>query len=177
MSKKPDKRIQAEYDRIAKGPHKGWFTLLHHEGPVLEESHDVIERLDFILKEKPEHERLTRLINIVHVEQPALAEYEKVMQSACAECEKVTQSACAKHEKVTQSACDEYEKVMQPARADYEKVTQSARAEYEKVTQPAWTEYEKVTQSARAECEKVKQSAFKKLNPRTTWNGTTIFSK
>ena len=144
MCKKPDKRIQAEYDRIAKGPHKGWFTLLHHEGPVLEESHDVIERLDFILKEKPEHERLTRLINIVHV----------------------PPTACAKYEKVTQSAC-----------AEYKKVTQPALAEYEKVKQTAWAEYEKVMQSARAECEKVKQSAFKKLNPRTTWNGTTIFSK
>ena len=111
MCKKPDKRIQAEYDRIAKGPHKGWFTLLHHEGPVLEYSHDVIERLNFILSSKPKKQKLVRLINIVHVDEPARAEYEKVMQSA------------------------------------------------------------------RAECEKVKQSAFKKLNPRTTWNGTTIFSK
>ena len=82
MSKKPDKRIQAEYDRIAKGPHTGWFTLLHHEGPALEKSHNVIERLDFILKEKPEHERLCRLINIVHVPQPALDEYKKVTQPA-----------------------------------------------------------------------------------------------
>ena len=67
MSKNPDKRIKAEYDRIAKGPHTGWFTLLHHEGPELEHSHNVIERLDFILAEKQESEWLTRLINIVWV--------------------------------------------------------------------------------------------------------------
>jgi hypothetical protein len=155
MSKKIDKRIQKEYDRIAKGPHTGWFTLLHHEGLALERSHNVIERLDFILAEKPEHERLCRLINIVWVSEPALAEYEKVKQQALAEYQKVTQQALA-----------EYQKVKQPALAEYQKVTQPAWAEYEKVTQPAWAEYEKV-----------KQTALKKLNPRTTWNGKTIFGK
>lgn len=49
MSKKVDKQIQQEYDRIAAGPHTGWFTCLHHAGDFLETSHNVIERLDFIL--------------------------------------------------------------------------------------------------------------------------------
>ena len=47
------------------GPTKGLFTLLHHEGPLLEWSDDVMERIEYINKQKPEHERAIRLRHIV----------------------------------------------------------------------------------------------------------------
>ena len=47
------------------GPTKGMFTLLHHEGPLLEWSDDVMQRLKYINEQKPEHERAIRLRHIV----------------------------------------------------------------------------------------------------------------
>ena len=47
------------------GPKKGMFTLLHHEGPLLEWSDDVMERISYIKREKAERERAIRLRHIV----------------------------------------------------------------------------------------------------------------
>ena len=47
------------------GPTKGMFTLLHHEGPLLERSDDVMERIKYINEQKPKHERAIRLRHIV----------------------------------------------------------------------------------------------------------------
>ena len=47
------------------GPTKGLFTLLHHEGPLLEWSDDVMQRVKYINEQKPEHERAIRLRHIV----------------------------------------------------------------------------------------------------------------
>ena len=47
------------------GPTKGLFTLLHHEGPLLEWSDDVMKRVKYINEQKPEHERAIRLRHIV----------------------------------------------------------------------------------------------------------------
>src|SRR3990167_6084522 len=47
------------------GPTKGWFTLLHHEGPLLEWSDNVMERIDFIRREKAKSEIPVRLRHIV----------------------------------------------------------------------------------------------------------------
>ena len=47
------------------GPTKGLFTLLHHEGPLLEWSDDVMKRVKYINEQKPEYERAIRLRHIV----------------------------------------------------------------------------------------------------------------
>ena len=47
------------------GPTKGLFTLLHHEGPLLEWSDDVMKRVKYINEKKPEYERAIRLRHIV----------------------------------------------------------------------------------------------------------------
>ena len=56
--------IDAEVERIKAGPHSGMFTFLHHEGPIAEESGNVMERVEFILKDKPPNEIFTRLRHI-----------------------------------------------------------------------------------------------------------------
>ena len=48
------------------GPNKGYFTLLHHQGPKIEWSDDVMERVSFIKEEKAKHEVPIRLHHIVH---------------------------------------------------------------------------------------------------------------
>ena len=59
-----DAQTQAEYDRIKAGPHSGVFTFLHHEGLITEKSADVMERVEYILKEKQRTEHYTRLRHI-----------------------------------------------------------------------------------------------------------------
>ena len=48
------------------GPKSGYFTLLHHEGPLMEWSHNVMDRIDFIKREKSSIEVPIRLRHIVH---------------------------------------------------------------------------------------------------------------
>ena len=48
------------------GPTKGWFGLLHHE-VLCEESHDVMERVDYVKREKPNHEIAIRLHNMIYL--------------------------------------------------------------------------------------------------------------
>jgi hypothetical protein len=89
------------------GPKTGWFTLLHHEGPHYEFSHDVAERIDYINEHKPAHERPIRLRHIRFVSEdapPALAEYERVTATALAEYERVRAPAWAEYERVTATA-------------------------------------------------------------------------
>ena len=89
------------------GPTKGWFTLLHHEGPLYEVSVDVTERFDYINRHKPAHEVAIRLRHIVFVSvdvPPALAEYERVTGPALAEYERVKGQALAEYERVTGQA-------------------------------------------------------------------------
>ena len=42
------------------GPTKGYFAFLHHE-QLFEKSHDVMERVAYVKRDKPDHEIPTRL--------------------------------------------------------------------------------------------------------------------
>ena len=66
-----DAKTQTEYDRIASGPHKGWFTFVHHDSSVIEHSNDIVERIQYIVQEKAVQEIYTRLRHIYFVD-PAL---------------------------------------------------------------------------------------------------------
>ena len=50
-----------------RGPRQGYFTLLHHSGPIVEWSNDVMERVVFIKRAKAPHEIPIRLRHIVFV--------------------------------------------------------------------------------------------------------------
>ena len=56
--------IDTEVVRIKAGPHSGMFTFLHHERPIIEGSKNVMERVEYILGNKPPSEILTRLRHI-----------------------------------------------------------------------------------------------------------------
>ena len=77
--------LQVEYGRILAGGVKGLFTLLHHEGPILEASENVKKRLDYIVTRKPQSEQLLRLRNIAiltpEVEQEYLAIEKPAMEA------------------------------------------------------------------------------------------------
>ena len=48
------------------GPTKGYFAFLHHE-QLFEKSHDVMERVAYVKREKPGHEIQTRLHNMIYL--------------------------------------------------------------------------------------------------------------
>jgi hypothetical protein len=56
--------ILAQVRRLQKLPRKGYYTLLHHEGPFIEKSRDLMDRVAHILFYKPHYQVLTRLKNI-----------------------------------------------------------------------------------------------------------------
>ena len=89
------------------GPTLGWFTLLHHEGPLAEWSDNVLERIDYINKHKPKDEIDIRLRHIVYFPKGLFPKFDK----AYLEYDK----ARSKYEK----ACSEYDK----ARSKYKKAS------------------------------------------------------
>src|SRR3990167_10564902 len=48
------------------GPTKGYFALLHHD-LLFEKSHDVMERVAYVKREKPSYEIPTRLHNMIYL--------------------------------------------------------------------------------------------------------------
>src|SRR3990167_2178917 len=99
--------IDAEVARIEAGPHSGMFTFLHHKGPIIGQSENVMERIDFILSDKPSSEILIRLQHIYRLPenfQEAIATAEKAYQEAIATAEKAYQEAKATAEKAYQEA-------------------------------------------------------------------------
>ena len=48
------------------GPMKGWFGLLHHS-VLCEESHNVMERVEYVKNNKPEREIAIRLHNMIYI--------------------------------------------------------------------------------------------------------------
>ena len=68
--------IDAEIARIKAGSHSGAFTFLHHEGPVVEKSHNIMEWVNCILTQKPAEERLTRLQHIYWVPPELYDDYQ-----------------------------------------------------------------------------------------------------
>ena len=48
------------------GPTNGWFGLLHHS-VLCEESHDVMERVAYVKREKPRNEISVRLHNMIYL--------------------------------------------------------------------------------------------------------------
>jgi hypothetical protein len=142
MSKKVDKRIQQEYDRIAAGPHTGWFTCLHHAGDFLETSHNVIERLDFILSDKPKKERLTRLINIVHVSDKMHDDYDAKVNPLYADYDAKRKSLYADYEAKIKPLYDDYEAKRKPLYADYLAKVNPLHDDYLAKVNPLYDDYD-----------------------------------
>jgi hypothetical protein len=63
------------------GPTVGFFSLLHHQGPLVEWSDNVMERIRYIDREKPLRERDIRKAHIVYLDPkkiPAVAKRDSL---------------------------------------------------------------------------------------------------
>ena len=113
-----DQQVQIEYDRIKAGPHAGYFSFIHHKGPVMEHSSDVMERAEFILRDKLESQHYDRLRHIYSV--PASA--EKAYREAVVPAEKAYQEAVAPAGKAYREAVVPAEKAYREAVVPAEKI-------------------------------------------------------
>ena len=151
--------LQTEYDRILAGGVKGLFTLLHHQGPVIEASENVKERLDYIVTEKPQSERLLRLRNIAiltpEVEQAYLAIEKPAMEA---------------YKAVQKPALEAYDAIQKPAWEAYKAIEKPAKEAYEAVQKPAREAYKAIEKPAALK-------ALKAVRPDNTWNGADIFAQ
>mgnify|MGYP001567606201 CR=1 FL=1 len=95
-----DEKTQKEYDRIWAGPHEGEFSLLHHQGPIVEHSDNVMERVAYILQEKPVEEQYDRLRHIYFVP----ADVARVWNAAMAEPDRARNAAMAEADRARKAA-------------------------------------------------------------------------
>ena len=49
------------------GPTVGWFGMLHHDSDLVEYSHDVMERVAYVKRNKPKNEVAIRLHNMIYL--------------------------------------------------------------------------------------------------------------
>lgn len=149
----------------------GFFTFVHHEGPLIEWSDDITERIIYIETQKPVHERATRLRCLTRIPEDRLP----ALYAAGAEYQRVKQLAEAEYERVKQPAGAEYQRVRQLAEAEYQRVRRPAWAEYQRVRQPAWDEYQRVRRQVLTDPSTL--ALVKALIPDCPWDGHTIFPK
>ena len=142
-----------------------FYWHVHHSILVEELTEPIKNRIKYIKKHKPEHERETRL----RLMKPA-----KGIGPAYAEYEKITDAAWAEYDKITDAAWAEYKKIIGPAEAEYEKITDAALAEYKKIKGLAEAEYKKITDAAWAEYEKIIEKLHKEQCGCTEWDGREI---
>ena len=98
------------------GPTTGWFGLLHHE-ILYEESHDVMERIQYVKYNKPSYEIAIRLHNMIYLDPvlcPAIAKRKPLDADYNAKCDPLDADYNAK--------CD-------PLDADYNAKRESLDAE------------------------------------------------
>src|SRR3990167_6859386 len=94
------------------GPISGWFGLLHHD-KLCEQSHDVMERVDYVRREKSQHEIETRLHNMIYLGDIGIA-----------------------YNAAVKPARDAYDAAVKPARDAYHAAVKPARDAYHAAVKP-----------------------------------------
>lgn len=177
--------IKSELERLAALPQSGWFTLLHHNGSLVEYSDNLAERVQFIMKRKPARERLTRLRNIYRLSDEEVEEYLEIRQTAWAEYKRVEQLALEEYRRAEDRAWEEFEcakrdalekRAGQPSMQDYDRIRQEALEKYDSTRLDALQDYEHIERPARHEYNCASVKWLKATVPFTTWNGQSIFS-
>ena len=130
-----------------RGPTSGWFSLLHHADNLVEWSDNVMERIQYIISDKPASEQAIRLRHIVFLGDRGIDYWAKL------------------------AALDaNYEAKCAPLYADYEAKCAPLYADYEAKRDTLDADYEAKRDTLDAEI-----LAYIKLNiPDCSWNGTTL---
>ena len=153
MDKNMDANTEVEYFRLQAGPQSGHFTFLHHNGPILDQSSNVMERVKYILQDKIASEHCTRLRHIQYVP-PIL---QKAYEEAGAAAERALSEARA-------TAWKAFEEAIAPTVCQ-EAITLAEKA-YEEAIAPTEKAYEEAGAAA--------EVPILSLIPNCQWNGRSI---
>jgi hypothetical protein len=159
-----NKEIKTEVDRLKALPQKGHFTCLHHASEMVEESSDLMERVNYILENKPKDEVLVRLKNIHYLSDERYAEYKAIYDPTWKEYEAIRDSSWKAYKAIRDSAGEEYKAIRGPESERYKAIRDSSWKAYKAIRDPAWEEYNKT----------LKDWLYTWV-PFSTWNGKSIF--
>ena len=147
------------------GPKIGYFTLLHHQGPIVDWSNDVMERVEYINRYKPGYERAIRLSHIVHVPTSMVHDAVQEAYAKRQEADAKWRDAHAKWQEADAKCRDAYAK-WQEADAKWRDAYAKRREADAK-----WREVDTKWQEAEAD----KLTAYLKLHVKDCrWNGTEL---
>jgi len=113
--------IKKEIKRLKSLPQKGHYTCLHHNKDMIEKSYGLMERVNYILSNKPKDEILIRLKNIHYLSPERYKEFEVLDQSAWNKYFAIQQSAWKKYNTLDQVYLKIYRAIQQPALDEYKK--------------------------------------------------------
>ena len=159
------------------GPISGTFGLLHHE-ILCETSHDVFERVAYVKKNKPTHEILVRLHNMIYLGGCEAAIKRAVLEAEyCAKCAPLEAEYCAKRgmlEAEYEAKCGMLEAEILAKRVTLEVDHEAKRVmlwiEYEAKCAPLDAEYEAKHVALEAEI----LAYIKAHIPDCAWDGETL---
>jgi len=164
------KTQKVEYDRLKKGPQKGWYTFLHHDGPVAEQSDNLMERIDYIVNNKPQKEILIRLRHIWPV--PSAA--GKIYADSHTAARKIYKDTHAATWKIYENS---YADSRTAARKIYKDTLAAAMTIYTDTLAAAWKIYEDSRTAAEkiyADSHAAAAKPLLALVPNCKWNSETI---
>src|SRR3990167_5128775 len=163
--------IQAEVDRLKAGPQSGWFTFLHHEGPIAEKSANVMERVGYILREKAKNESpekiLARLQHIYPMPTDLRGDYEAQWKVLDGDYWAKWELLRGDYDAKWNALGGDYWAKWKLLRDDYEAKRELLRADYEAKRELLRGDYD-----AKRE---VLDDNIPALIPNCKWNGETIF--
>ena len=161
------------------GPTKGWFGLLHHS-LLYEESHDVMERVEYVKKHKPKNEVAVRLHNMIYIDHavcdaPAkhdalYADYEAKRDALYADYKAKCVPLYADYKAKCVPLGADYKAKCVPLYADYEAKRDALYADYEAKCAPLDADYE----AKRAPLDAEILAYIKKHIPDCAWNGEEL---
>ena len=129
------------------GPTEGWFGLLHHD-KLYEYSRNVMERVEYVRRDKPAREVAVRLHNMIYIgdlgakRAPLYADYEAKCAPLDADYEAKRAALYADYEAKRAPLYADYEAKCAPLDADYEAKRAALYADYEAKRAPLYADYE-----------------------------------
>ena len=129
------------------GPTAGWFGLLHHD-TLYEMSHNVMERVEYVRRNKPENEVAIRLHNMIYLGgceaiaklAPLYADYEAKLAPLYADYEAKRATLYADYEAKRATLYADYRAKRAPLYADYEAKRAPLYADYEAKRAPLYAD-------------------------------------
>ena len=128
------------------GPTVGWFSMLHHDSDLVEYSHDVMERVAYVKRNKPKNEVAIRLHNMIY-----LGDRGEAYAAKCADYEAKRTVLRVDYEAKLNALYADYVAARAPLYADYEAKHAPLDADYAAKRDALYADYAAKLNALRAD--------------------------